>query len=512
MKCILALLCVGTLLPAQAAIGEVSAIILPQGMQLDEVWHADLSGDGLPDLVLAAIEESGSYARSLRVHYDRGADASVSFVQEPDLVIDLPRTISACAFGDVHPDAGSEVIWFGARGVYIWRQTANPEEAVVKILASEFLYQFPQSETLHSWQDGLRDLNGDGLIDLVLPEPSGFLIAIQRRDPSKGVEFTSSRLQIPDTLPEAQGSSSMRGGRRSRSFDIGMEFSGATKPRAPLVSVAETLPAPQFLDWDADTDLDLIVKREQRVLVWLQDESGRFSAQASHDLGFPLTESQTELDPSYGAWMTDFDGDQRADALLIAKDRNADDLRSQILFFRQDPNSETPLFNGGRPQQLLLLAGLALPPELIDVDGNGFVDLQVGSWRLDALDQLTAGENRSLEGEIYVYLNQKGRYSRRPDLTHKVTLQGEQLSEGNALLFKFFADVNGDGLRDLLIREKAEELKLQLLRRRNKQLSILDRSIWRLQIAEQARIEILQDQSRPGLLVLESDRLLLVRF
>ena len=65
---------------------------------------------------------------------------------------------------------------------------------------------------------------------------------------------------------------------------------------------------------------------------------------------------------------------------------NSDELRSQILFFRQDPNSETPLFNGGRPGQLLLLAGLALPPKMIDVDGNGYLDLQVGSWRLDALD------------------------------------------------------------------------------------------------------------------------------
>ncbi|MHC5065022.1 MAG: FG-GAP repeat domain-containing protein [Planctomycetota bacterium] len=513
MRSLLACLLLGSWLQAQGDIAEVNTIILAKGMEVAEVWYLDLSDDGIEDLVLAVVKEDQSFARSLRIHLARGEEAKAAFVQEPDAIIELPASVSACGFGDVHSDPGREVIWFGARGAYAFRRTAEPAEAVVKIVASEYLFQFPQSDGVRSWQEGVRDLNGDGLVDLILPEPQGFRVAIQQRDQAGERRFVSSSLSLPEKLPARDARGATRAGRRGRRPEIGMEFSSVRKRRPPLVSVTETLPAPQILDWDADGDLDLIAKREQRVLVWLQSEAGSFAADPALDLAFPLTASQTELDPSYGAWMSDFDGDQRADALLIAKDRDADDLRSQILFFRQDPESEAPLFNGGRPQQLLLLAGLALPPELIDVDGNGFVDLQVGSWRLDMLDQLTAGENRSLEGEIYLYLNEAGRFSRRPDLTYPVSLKGEEISSGDSLLFEFFADINGDGIRDLLLRKSPEEVELQLLRRRNGRLSVLERSVWQMRVDKEARIEVLPLSSqRPGFLVRESDRVLLVRF
>lgn len=513
MKGILACLLAASVLNAQDSIGQVSTVILPKGLEVIRAWHHDLSADGLPDLIIAATQEDERYARSLRIYHDQGESAMAPFVQEPDAIIELPRSVSACAFGDVHPDPGDEIIWFGARGAYAYRSSVKPEDAVVRIVRSEFLFQFPQSEDVYSWQDGLLDIDGDELVDLILPEPEGFRVAIQRRDLTNGFEFRASRVDLPEQTPESERLGPMRGGRRGRRFDIGMEFSGVQKRRPPLVAVTETVPAPQLIDWDADGDLDLIAKRDQRVLIWLQSDGGSFDATPALNLSFPLTRSQTELDPSYGAWMTDFDGDQRADALLLAKDRDSEDLRSQVLFFRQDPDSETPLFNGGRPQQLLLLAGLALPPRLLDVDSNGFLDLQIGSWRLDALDQLTAGENRSLEGEIYIYLNQQGRYSRRPDLTYQVTLSGDQLGSSASLLFEFFADINGDGVRDLLLREKSEELRLQLVRQRNGQLSILQKAVWQMQIAKEARIEILPAASgRPGFLVLESDRVLLVRF
>lgn len=515
MKLAVAVLIAGTALPAQSSLGDVSSIILPKNMRVARIWHHDLSGDGRADLVIAVISAGRSYARSLRIHYDQGELAKTPFGQEPDAIIELPRSVSACAIGDVHRDPGSELIWFGARGVYAFRPRAEPEDAVVKIVACEFLYQFPQSEDVHSWQDGVRDIDGDGFIDLLLPEPGGYRIAIQTRLADGHRKFRATRLELPTLKLDQHGDSPLgvRAGQRAGRFDFGLEFSGRQKARPPLVAVTETVPAPQLRDWDADGDLDLIVKHGQHVLVWLQAEAGEFDAEPAVDLIFPLTAAQTDLDPSYGAWLTDFDGDHRVDALLLARDRNTDDLRSQILFFHHDQNSPTPLFHGGRPEQLLILAGLALPPKMIDIDGDGLLDLQIGSWRLDILDQLTAGDNRSLDGELYIYLNHEGRYSRRPDLTYEITLSGEQLANSSSLLIEFFADVNGDGISDLLLREKPEEVKLQLVRRRNGELSILPRPIWRMQVDKQARIEILPANSqRPGFLVLESDRVLLVRF
>lgn len=515
MRLAVAVLIAGSALPAQSSFGEVSTIILPKDLQVVNIWYQDLSGDQRRDLVIAVSQKGHSYARTLRIYYDRGELANTPFGQEPDAIVELPRSVSACAIGDVHADPGSELIWFGARGAYAFRPSADPEEAVVKIVSSEFLFQFPQPEHVHSWQEGVRDIDGDGLVDLLLPEPDGYRIAIQTRHDDGHREFKSSRLELPARLPRRQNDNpfGVRAARSGGGLELGLRLSGTEKARPPLVAVTESVPAPQLRDWDADGDLDLIAKHGQHVLVWLQDETGRFDPEPAFDLTFPLTEDQTQLDPSYGAWLADFNGDRRTDALLLAKDRNSEDLRSQVLFFHQDPESSRPLFHQGRPQQMLILAGMALPPKLIDIDGDGFLDLQVGSWRLDVFDQLTAGENRSLDGELYVYLNHQGRYSRRPDLTYKVILSGEQLSNSDTLLAEFFADVNGDDVRDLLLREQPDEIKLQLVRRRNGKLSILQRPIWRMQIDAQAQIKILPaGLERPGFLVLEPDRVLLVRF
>ena len=502
------------------SLGRVTTITLPKDLSVQRVFYQDLSGDGRPDLVIAASREAKRYDRYLRIHYNKGASARTPFAIAPDAIVPVPASVVACAIGDLHGDPGGELIWFGARGVYAFRPKANEKEQVVDLVASEFLFQFPGPSSIASWQSGVRDIDGDGRSDLLVPESGGFQVAVQRRDAAGAVRFVSSRLELPGEAPEKQTAGTMTvrtgGGDVSlrEGFDLGLTLGGSSGTRRPpLVSVEEKVPAPQLSDWDGDGNLDVIAKRGEQVLVWIQGDGGRFASKPDRVLAFPLTAQQTQLDPSFDARLADFSGDGRTDVVLFTKDRNSDDIRSQVLFFPQKPAAPAPLFNNGTPQQLLILPGLAVLPRLVDIDGNGQVDLQVGAWRLDLLNQLTAGGEQSIEGDLHVYLNRRGRFSRRPDLTYKVTLSGDELSEGNDLMIRFLGDVTGDGVSELLVREKPKEVKLLWVRRRNQRLSIVTRPMWQIRVDEDASIRVLPDGSkRPGFLVLEDHQVVLVTF
>jgi hypothetical protein len=507
-----ALLTGPSLLPAQRELGDVTTVQAPKNSTIQEVLYEDLSGDGRRDLILAVREKGKDYGRTLRIYLSK--PGKTTFSQTPDTIVRIPRSVSACAIGDVHGDPGGEVLWFGARGVYAWRPNAPEKDRAVKLVASEFLFQYPHPKTVLSWQPGVKDLDGDGLSDLVLPEPDGYRIAIQKRDQAGAVTFSTSKLAVPPSPPRRQGAGQapIRGSRQGDGFNINVSLGGTGSAGGPLVSVSESVAAPQFHDWDGDGDLDVIAKRSERVFVWRQLAKGRFAETPDLVLQFPLTDEQTRLDPRFSASLTDFNLDKRVDAVLVAKDGRSEELRTQIMFFPQK-SGDAPLFAEGVPGQLLVLAGFTSRPRFRDIDGDGDDDMQISSWRLDVMDQLTT-DKQVLPVDIYVYLNHKGRFSKRPDLTHKATLDGKVLgTSGDKLFVRFVGDISGDGVSELLVRDEPKRLKmLQVLSRRGKLKLILD-PIWQLTVSEKAQIKYFAEETKQkGFLVVESNQVLLVRF
>jgi len=492
-------------------LGKVTTLQLDKGQRPRQVWVADLDGNGREDVLLAAYEEGKDYHRWLRVHLAKDAGRVDG---RPDTTVALPETVVACAVGDMHPDPGAEVLWFGARGAYVWRLGAPDAERVVKLVPSEFLFQFPDPRDVYSWHAGVRDVDGDGLADLFLPEPQAYRVAVQRRAGGK-VSFRISELRVPQLPPKKQGASPLdvRGADRIRSFKLD-EALGTYVPRPPLASVEESVPAPQLHDWDGDGDLDVIARSGERVFVWLQERGGDFPKAPNYRSRFPLTEEQTLLDPSFSVWLCDFDRDRRVDSVLLAKDRNSSEIRTQVLFFPHLEKGEDPLFNKGVPKQLLVLAGFPTSPALDDVDGNGLPDLSVISWRLDVLGQITAAEDRSIDVELYVFLNRGGRFARRPNLTFKTTLEGDVLRRGGTRLFaRFVGDVTGDGIRELLVRDRPERIRLHLVRRQGEDLTVFERPLWEMAVAAEAEVRFPERGDGPAsFFVLEENQVLWVRF
>lgn len=499
--------------PAQG-IAKITTIQLPKGSsRVHQALHRDLNGDGRPDLILAVGDSQQRRARSIRIHYRAVAGSMSPFAQTPDLEIAVPSSVTAFAIGDVHPDTHAELIWFGSRGVYCYRPNAAEQRRTTKLIACEFLFQYADSESVLSWQTGVIDLNGDGLVDFILPERNGYRIGLQRRGEDGARHFDGQFLKLPERTLRTDGRpNAIRGSGRGNTVRISLDI-GTGTPKKPLVDISHAVPTPKLADWDGDGDLDLIVKHGDRVLVWTREATGKFSNQARFDLEFPLDGERTRLDPSFSTWLTDFNKDGRADSILFTKDRDSEEVRTHVMFFEHTQGKPHPLYHQGTPQQLLVIAGFLSSARLEDVDGDGWPDLQVAAWRLDALDQIQG--SKTIDVEFYVYLNKRGRFSRRPDLIREETIETGTMSEGggNKIFARFLGDVNGDGIRELLVRSRPDHIKLLMVRKRDGKLSILKRPIHEMSIAKKATLKLLTGDSKHlGFLVLEGSQVLLVTY
>jgi len=489
----------------------VSAVRLPASFEVLDALLADVDGVGAYDLVIARAEGT---RRSLSLHLAEAGRLHT----EPDATLELPPDVVAFLVADVHTDPGAEIVLLNARGAFAWRPMTGAKPPIVRLFETDFLWQVTRGQNVFAWQSAARDLDGDGLVDLCLPEPSGYRIALQKRD-TEGAGFPVARRLV---VPEAGGDSMLvergaggrsgeaRARRRGREVSVGFSEEGLTfeENQGPLLSIFEATPAPQLVDWDADGDLDLVAHTAREVLVWMNQDG--FEQAPTLRLTAPVERDTGRLlDVSFSAHTVELDGDGRIDCVVFAGDKRSKDIRTQGLVFVQGPECvENPLFGAeGIPRQVLVLAGFVASPRFADVDGDGLVDLVVTVVRPDLIDAVRAASTERIDAQLFVYLNQGGRFSRKPDLEHKLSFA----ADSSEYAVRFIADVDGNGLLDLFVRDDGGRLSVFRTRRERERLTIVDRPLWELAVDEGTRLVFPGgDAAREGILVLEEGQVLCV--
>jgi len=514
---------IAALLACQAQeFARIQTLELDAGQRADVVTLADLDGDGVREVVLALHEPGKRFARRLETwRPGEGGGAGGALTRSESLA--LTPDVVAFAHADVRAGGGEELLLFNSGGVFEWR--SGPEARPERLLACEFLWQTPDPELVFEWQGGVRDVDGDGLADLILPEPGGFLIARQRRPRGSDAPWGDvSRVRVPPG-PAAgvwaraeRGQGGVESRRDNGSFSVGIRISDGDDEGhgGPLVSVVEQVPAPFWLDWDADLDLDLLLQTERHLHVWIQEQAG-FSSAPQHSLVLPVAaDTSRELDASYSAHAVDLDLDRRADCVIFAGDKRSDDVRTQGLFFTQARAAEGPPLFGqeGRPASLLVFAGFVSDPRFRDLDGDGYPELVLQTVRPDLIDELRSASTETIDADLFVYRNRRGVLARQPDVArrHPIALEGLELGA------EFLGDVTGDGLADLLVRDEPEKLRLLMLRSQGSgeksTWSLPEKPVWELSVAKDARVVLVPPtkSERPALFVLEPSQVLWVRF
>lgn len=478
-------------------VGEVVTLQLAKGSSAQDAWVGDVDGDGLVDVIVSASEVGPSPSRSLNVFRARGTAPRLA--STPDPVLELTPDVVAWAAGDVDSAPGEELVLFSARGVFAWRPSLKPELRFSRLVEIDFLWQLPDGEACFAYPAALLDLDRDQRVDLVVPEPDGYAVALQARAPANGFGPVS-RCRLPDDAfsqddlrrGRAQAEKGAEGSRR-----IELRFGDGSDMRLPrnLLSVTERTPAPQLLDFDADGRLDLLAQGSTRLYVWTQPEGGAFAAEPRFAFPLPVpVDRERELDASYSAHALDTAPDGRADVAIFAGDKRSSDVRTQLLLFVQGAGrgeakttADAPLFGPKNlPHQLLVLGGFVAGASFEDLDGDRRPDLFVRAVRPDLIDQLRSASTESIDADVYVYRNENGFFAKRPDLSWRVNIPIKDFD----LTLSFVGDVDGDGLSDLLVRDRPERLRVLPLRRTREGLSLGETPLFEMSVDPRARIQI----------------------
>lgn len=323
--------------------------------------------------------------------------------------------------------------------------------------------------------DIARDVNGDGLDDVLLPDIDGFRLALQSAD-------GSFRLAVKLGPAEPFARSNAYGDKRTYAQ------AGITAENLPWY-----LSRVHRFDFDLDGRRDLVFWDKDRFLAYRQEESGGFG---DAPRAF-TTEVEFDFDGSYGLAFQfgdasvpsmllgfgpqtqhtilqgfhDLNGDGVADMVtLTLEGRSPFRLRGRynVHFGRPGPNGasfpaaadasfESPGKAGG-----LQPWGYA-SQRFFDFDGDGVNDAAIGAVDIGLGNMVGAMVGNSVSIDLAFYRIRDGEQSAKPDWTRRVRSPFKPLDKRGPLFPTILTgDVDGDGRSDLLIGERWDELNVYL--------------------------------------------------
>lgn len=321
--------------------------------------------------------------------------------------------------------------------------------------------------------DIVRDLNDDGLDDLVVPTADGFWIAMQTPDGSFADAIKIGPAE-PHLAAKAYGEAQTYG------------QTGITAENLPWY-----LGRLHRLDYDRDGRTDLAFWHEDHFDIHRQDVDGGFSATAgefvpgvpfdfdgAYALGFQMGDRGVaslllglgkRLDYTLLHSLRDLNGDGVADLITLSVfGRRPLSLPGRFHFHfgrptpggtafeaMPDASIETPGAAGG-------LAWGYATQRYLDINGDGLVDFGMASVDTDLGGMARALAGKSIAIDLALHVFRDGTYSQKPDAARRVRSGFAPFKKGVLFPTVLLGDVNGDRLVDLLIGDRWRRLSVFL--------------------------------------------------
>jgi len=420
--------------PAQGEDSGLRRVDLEVGGRITEVLPADLDGDGRPDLFVVRGREG--------LIFFQGDDGS--WPSRPNQRFRLhPRTL-LFDLADVTGDGRAEVVLLMADGVYVYRLRARRGGRLLYGLRPERLVEIdsflarPVADEVRR-KELVRDLDGDGAADLVLPRRDGFSVL-------RGLG--GGELADPLVLPAPP---------------VARLHPGSDRVSSRL-RASYWFANPVLAQWDAEGGPELLLAQEGSLAVYAARGGPLpLHREASYTLPdqrrFSFTvENPFELDFTMPLVLRDLDGDGRTDVSSTHVGQGT----TRVFLNRGQPAEDL-----ATPAQSIRAKGVTLISFYTDLDGDGLLDLvlpridEIGVWSI-----LKVLVTRSVPVEVlFYYQRAEGgpAFPSEPDLVREIEIpvvfgnQGERFALGTTITANM-GDFDGDGRRDLLHRTEDDRV------------------------------------------------------
>jgi hypothetical protein len=384
---------------------KVATLQLPETVAIERATTLDVDLDGDDDVVLSCRDwKSGE--RTVQVHLRQARGPT--FLPKADRRYQLDRSVVAFAFCDCADNPGRELVLLTPTVAAAVVAEAEGALDYRELFRHTLVWPTPWTRLAMSLTDAAGDLAGDGRDDLLLPTPDGWTAWIQGTD-----GFTAQRLELPEWRDKIQEAvSGSNGSATVGDGQFSLRFSGGRPTRAGAVLVQTSARTPLCVRADVDGDgrLDLVAQRNG-VAYFGAWTGPRALELREHAL--PLPGNRLKLvDPSFDVQWPDVNGDGRADLLLTTSAKRDDVVEARVDLFVTQADGSWP----ERPTRRLRMQPMARAPQVVDVDGDGDLDLACMTIRTSSISALTQRDDASLDGQLTVFTNEGGSFAKRPSL------------------------------------------------------------------------------------------------
>jgi hypothetical protein len=420
-------------LEARAAIDAFTRSALStQDVLAQTVLHADLAGSGQDDLVVLQVHSNN--ARRVRLYRATAERYNNEAVVERDLPTDV-------IFADTGSRQGRDVlVLFSATQVFQFDPVTGQSQTLAEFTS---IYNNIVDKALPHF-DMMRDLNDDGLDDLIVPSFKGFSVFIQQ--PSG--EFTAAVSMAAPSVME-------------------MSYN-----EHPWYKARKTYHA----DVNADGRDDLVFWVDDEFRAYLQQDDGfsaepvlftpavTFEAEGYEGVSMRMGgEDQSNVLKKALFQFKDLDGDSRPELVTLAvKSEGVFNKQTTYEFYRGQPLKQgVPQFSS-TPDSRIESKGVQFDMQEKDLNNDGQLDIIVSSVELGLTKLVRALLTGAIRIDLGFYQMKDGVYPELPNIvrTIKATFS---FSSGDVFVpTVLMADVTGDGLADLLLQEGDDELHIYL--------------------------------------------------
>lgn len=377
----------------------------------------DLDGDGLVDLLTA-------HEHRINVYFQRaGAEPAFDFA-EPDATLELKGSAIGWALDHASAESSPRLLALvDGKQVQAWRMEKRKFSTAETILNVD---PNPLPAGAHPL-NFVRDVNGDGLNDLIIPGLGSLHIYLQDAEGGYAQPLTIQARIINDSRLRGEERLDTEVGQRIR------------------------IPALQIRDLNGDGQPDLISASEDRIDVFLADADGRFPGTASWSVDL------RELQERVGKVNFDRVDYSNLSGLLAhtfdvqLEDVDGDGIHD--LLIRE--GGKLTLYGGSRegvnlnqPRQVLRSSGNVLGTLLHDEDEDGLPDLWLMRVQNVSLANLFLwlAISGSVDIETFVYRNEGQRFASRPHRKLTLTVKFPSILRSVDLLTAAMAPAENDSV------------------------------------------------------------------